>query len=77
MKRIVSRGGFRQRITGGVEEEESLIEAAKRELNEETGFITTNLYAINYSYSFPIEDSGVISTLPGQKSLPNMYLLQK
>jgi 8-oxo-dGTP pyrophosphatase MutT (NUDIX family) len=65
LRRISSRGGFWQGVTGGVEGGESLIEAAKRELAEETGFITSNLYDINYSYSFPIEDRWRNIYVPG------------
>jgi len=49
-------GGFWQGVTGGVEEGESLVNAALRELAEETGFVPSALEAINYSYSFPIQD---------------------
>ncbi len=56
LHRIPSRGGFWQRVTGGVEEKENITEAAKRELIEETKLIPYQLKKINYSYSFPIED---------------------
>ena len=65
LKRIVSKGGFWQGVTGGVEGQERLIEAAERELTEETGLIATNLYAINYSYSFPVEDRWRNIYVPG------------
>jgi 8-oxo-dGTP pyrophosphatase MutT (NUDIX family) len=39
-----------------VEGEESLWEAAKRELFEETGFSPTNLVQIGYSYALPMQD---------------------
>lgn len=37
LKRQENRGGFWQAITGGIEGGEAFLEAAKRELNEETG----------------------------------------
>ena len=49
-------GSFWQAVTGGVEDGEEFIEAAKRELTEETGLVPTALEHIDYSYSFPMED---------------------
>jgi len=49
-------GGFWQGVTGGVEEGEDLVEAAMRELAEETGFVPSALEQIDYSYSFPMQD---------------------
>jgi dATP pyrophosphohydrolase len=37
MKRIASKGGFWQPVTGGLEEGETIKEAALREIKEETG----------------------------------------
>jgi len=56
LRRIPSRGGFWQGVTGGVERNEDLVEAASRELIEETGLVTSDLRTINHSYSFPVED---------------------
>jgi len=56
LKRISSRGGFWQGVTGGVERKEDLVEAAARELIEETGLVPSDLQTIDYSYSFPVED---------------------
>lgn len=55
MKRIPSRGGFWQGVTGGVEGQEDPVEAAARELVEETGLVPSDLQAIDYSYSFAVE----------------------
>ncbi|MFQ5910008.1 MAG: NUDIX pyrophosphatase [Thermoplasmata archaeon] len=55
LRRIPSRGGFWQGVTGGVEGDEDLEEAARRELIEETGYVPITLKRIEHSYSFPIE----------------------
>jgi 8-oxo-dGTP pyrophosphatase MutT (NUDIX family) len=56
LRRTASRGGFWQGVTGGVEEGEGLVEAARRELLEETNLVPLALEQIDYSYSFPLED---------------------
>jgi 8-oxo-dGTP pyrophosphatase MutT (NUDIX family) len=44
-------------VTGGVEDDEGLAEAARRELIEETGLVPLALEKIDYSYSLPVEDN--------------------
>jgi len=56
LRRVLSRGGFWQGVTGGVEEGEDLAEAARREFIEETRLVPSTLDRIDYSYSFPVED---------------------
>ena len=56
LQRAPRRGGFWQGITGGVEGDEDLAEAARRELIEETGLVPLALDRIDYSYSFSVED---------------------
>jgi len=56
LRRIASRGGFWQGITGGVEGDESFMEAATRELFEEAGIVPSKIEQIEYSYSFPMQD---------------------
>ena len=47
---------FWQGVTGGVEGEEALSEAARRELAEETGLTPVALEQIDFSYTFPVAD---------------------
>lgn len=47
---------FWQGVTGGLEEGEGLIQAATRELHEETGLTPSRLEQIEYSYSFSLQD---------------------
>jgi dATP pyrophosphohydrolase len=47
---------FWQGITGGVEGGEGIVEAATRELDEETKLVPTALEQVDYSYSFPVDD---------------------
>ncbi|MBU7016026.1 MAG: NUDIX pyrophosphatase [Theionarchaea archaeon] len=56
LKRIPSRGGVWQGVTGGLEEGELLHDAARRELYEETGFAPLKIEKIDLSYSFPVAD---------------------
>lgn len=61
LKRNEQKGGFWQPVTGGVEDGESLSEAANRELQEETG-ITKYLRIINnvYYFEFDTVEFGVL-----------------
>ncbi|UCF61769.1 MAG: NUDIX pyrophosphatase [Anaerolineaceae bacterium] len=56
LRRIKARGGIWQGVTGRVEEDEGVSEAARRELVEETSFDPLIVIDLNYSYSFLIKD---------------------
>ena len=56
---------FRQGVTGGLEENENLNQAARRELAEETGFESRSLEQIQYTYAFPKHDLWNEMYIPG------------
>jgi len=55
LRRIPSGGAYWQGVTGGVEGDEDCLAAAKREFEEETGFVPVSIERMAYSYSFPVE----------------------
>ena len=59
LRRVPKLGAFWQGVTGAPEEGESLLDAAARELREETQLISSNLRPVEFSYSFAVEDSPI------------------
>ncbi len=57
LKRIAEAGGFWQGVTGGVEDDETVLQTAIRELREETGFVDTVIVQIDYRRTFPVPAS--------------------
>jgi 8-oxo-dGTP pyrophosphatase MutT (NUDIX family) len=56
LKRSAARGGFWQGVTGGVETGESLAQAARREVWEETGYQRfIRFLALDFRYRFPLD----------------------
>lgn len=54
LKRTPEHGGFWQGVTGGIELNEKYLDAATREVVEETGIQPLAIHDIDYSYSFPV-----------------------
>jgi dATP pyrophosphohydrolase len=53
----VQRGDdFWQGVSGGVEDDETSLQAAVRELEEETGFVADRLTDLAFSYTYPLAD---------------------
>ncbi|HOJ63003.1 MAG TPA: NUDIX pyrophosphatase [Spirochaetota bacterium] len=60
LKRTEERGGFWQPVTGGVEEGEDILYAARREVMEETGFLKVKkMYDVKYKFSFKNGDKEI------------------
>ncbi len=61
LKRTEQRGGFWQPVAGGVHDGESLVDAVKRELLEETGIKNfVRIYSNIHSFEFNIEKYGTL-----------------
>ena len=56
LRRIKSRGGLWQGVTGRVEEDEEISEAARRELAEETSLDVLFVKDLHFSFSYLIRD---------------------
>jgi len=74
LRRIPPRGGYWQGITGAVEPDEALDEAAIRELTEETALTPTRLLPAGYSYTFPAKKSGSTKSSPTQRVTEYVFL---
>jgi len=48
----LKRGEFWQNVTGSVEKDETFFSAAKRELEEETGIISDNIFDLDVGFNF-------------------------
>jgi 8-oxo-dGTP pyrophosphatase MutT (NUDIX family) len=68
LHRVLPRLAFWQPVTGGVESGETIEQAARRELIEETGFSPDDLRPIGFTYAFPPDEffKAVYETLPDE-----------
>ena len=69
LHRIARADDFWQGVTGGVENDETLLQAAGRELEEETGFTPKWLVDLDHSYTFPVADKWRDLYAPGVREI--------
>ena len=77
LKRVRNRGGFWQGVTGAPENGETIIEGAKRELFEETGFRSVTLIQTDISYIIPMEDRWIDIYPKGTTKIPEYLFIAK
>lgn len=56
LHRVPEKGTFWQGVTGSIEEGETLLQAASREVHEETGLTPTGIRPVDFTYRFPVLD---------------------
>lgn len=77
LKRVKSRGGFWQGVTGAPEGNETITEGAARELFEETSFKlnSVDLIKTDISYIIPMEERWVGIYPKGTKEIPEYLFI--
>ena len=56
LHRVTNEGAFWQGVTGALEEGETLLQAAAREVLEETGLRPAEIHSLDFNYCFPVID---------------------
>ena len=77
LKRIESRGGFWQGVTGHPEKKENTAQAAKRELLEETGYVPGFFIETGFSYTLPMQDEWQDIYPEGTKEIPEYVFIAR
>ncbi len=77
LKRIISRGGVWQGVTGAPEGDETIAESAKRELCEETGYRVFTLIKTDISYIIPMRDKWKDIYPEDTKEIPEYLFIAK
>ena len=54
LRRVTKRGAFWQGVTGALEEGETLLQGAAREVFEETRFTPSRIEFVDFTYRFPV-----------------------
>ena len=75
LHRVPGRGSFWQGVSGGAQWGESLEDAARRELLEETGLQPIELCYLDFSYTLPMQESWKRWYAPGTREIvEHVYL---
>ena len=77
LKRIESIGGFWQGVTGAPEKGEELLDAAKRELLEETSYIPNFVFQTDFSYKILVEEKFNKNYPEGVKEIPEYVFVAR
>ena len=77
LKRIISRGGIWQGVTGAPEGNETNAEGAKRELFEETGYKVFTLIKTDQYYIIPMRDKWKDIYPKNTKEIPEYLFIAK
>ena len=75
MRRSPKYGGFWQGITGAIDENETPLGGARRELKEETQLSPAHLFQVEFNYSFPMEEEWKPWYAPGVESIEECVFL--
>ncbi|MHA1217344.1 MAG: NUDIX hydrolase [Candidatus Heimdallarchaeaceae archaeon] len=77
LRRIESIGGFWQGVTGAPEKGEELLDAAKRELLEETSYIPNFIFQTDFSYKIKVEEKYNKNYPEGVNEIPEYVFVAK
>ena len=77
LKRIISRGGVWQGVTGAPENNETIAEGAKRELYEETGYKVFTLIKTDVFYIIPMQNKWKDIYPEDTKEIPEYLFIGK
>ena len=69
LHRVTKLGSFWQGVTGAIEEGETLLKAAAREVLEETGISPAKFRSLDFTYSFPVIDEWRKAYGPGPNEI--------
>lgn len=77
LKRIESRGGFWQGVTGHPERGEKNIDGAKRELLEETAYLPNFIFETDFSYTIKVDEKYKEIYPEGTEEIPEFVFIAR
>ncbi len=69
LHRVAGRGSFWQGVTGALDEGETLLQAAIREVLEETRLSPIEICPVDFTYSFPVSEEWRESYVPNTNEI--------